>query len=72
MRIFEAGGRKVWVPLIGFNAIYRWSGGDGQTSASYLLGRNTRGEKMAPFWVDQGGRTFSGLGGREHHLRVRR
>jgi len=72
MRIFEAGGRKVWVPLIGFNAIYRWSGGDGQTSASYLLGRNTRGEKMAPFWVDQGGRTFGGLGGREHHVRVRR
>ena len=72
MRIFEAGGRKVWVPLIGFNAIYRWSGGDGQTSASYLLGRNTRGEKMAPFWVDQGGRTFGGLGAREHHVRVRR
>ena len=72
MRIFEAGGRKVWVPLIGFNAGYRWSGGEGQSSASYLLGRNTNGEKMAPFWIDQGGRTFNGLGAREHNVRVRR
>ena len=72
MRIFEAGGRKVWVPLIGFNASYRWSGGDGQTSASYLLGRHTNGEKMAPFRVDVGARTFKGLGAREHTVRVRR
>ena len=72
MRIFEAGGRKVWVPLIGFNAMYRWGGGDGQTSASYLLGRNTDGEKMAPFRVDLGARTFNGLGAREHDVRLRR
>ena len=72
MRIFEAGGRKVWVPLIGFNAAYRWGGGEGQTSASYLLGRSTDGEKMAPFRVDLGARTFSGLAAREHTVRVRR
>ena len=72
MRIFEAGGRKVWVPLIGFNAAYRWSGGEGQTSASYLLGRNTSGEKMAPFRVDLGARTFNDLGAHEHNVRLRR
>ena len=72
MRIFEAGGRKVWVPLIGFNACYRWGGGEGQTSASYLLGRNSNGGKMAPFRVDMGTRTFNGLDAREHHVRVRR
>ncbi len=72
MRIFEAGGRKVWVPLIGFNACYRWGGGDGQTSASYLLGRSSSGGKMAPFRVDQGVRSFNGLDAREHNVRLRR
>ena len=72
MRIFEAGGRKVWVPLIGFNACYRWGNGEGQTSASYLLGRNSSGGKMAPFRVDLGARAFNGLDAREHHVRVRR
>jgi len=72
MRIYEAGGRKVWVPLIGFNASYRWSGGEGQTSASYLLGRDTNGEKMAPFRVDMGARTFNDLGAHEHDVRLRR
>ena len=72
MRIFEAGGRKVWVPLIGFNAGYRWSGGEGQISASYLLGRNTNGEKMAPFRVDLGARAFKDLGAHQHNMRLRR
>jgi len=72
MRIFEAGGRQLFVPLIGFNAIYRWSGGEGQTSVSYLLGRDTDGEKMAPLRVDLGARTFRGLGARAHALGVRR
>lgn len=72
MRIFEAAGRQVFVPLIGFNAFYRWSGGEGQTSASYLIGRGTNGEKMAPFHIDRGPRTFKGLGAREHAVRVRR
>lgn len=71
MRIFEGGGRKVWVPLIGFNAFYRWGGGEGQTSASYLLGRDASGEKMSPFRTDIGPRTFRGLGAREHTLKVR-
>lgn len=72
MRQFEVAGRRLFVPLIGFNALYRWSGGDGQTSASYLLGRDTKAEKLAPFRLDLGPRIFRGLGAREHQLRVRR
>jgi hypothetical protein len=72
LRIFEVEGRSLFVPLVGFNAHYRWSGGEGQTSASYLVGRNTDGEKMAPFIVSQGPKSFRGLGAREHTLRVRK
>lgn len=72
MRIFEVEGRKLFVPLIGFNALYGWSGGRGQTSMSYLIGRDTDGQKMAPFRADLGARTFRGLAAREHTIRVRK
>ena len=72
MRQYEVGGRRLFVPLIGFNALYRWSGGDGQTSASYLVGRDTKAEKMAPLRLDLGPRTFRGLGARQHNVGVRR
>lgn len=72
LRIFEVEGRSLFVPLIGFNAHYRWSNGEGQTSASYLVGRNTDGEKMAPFLVGQEPKAFRGLGAREHTLRIRK
>lgn len=71
VRVFEAGDRKVFVPLIGFNALYRWSSGGGQTSSSYLLGRNTSGEKMAPFILGDGARRFNGLGARPHTVGIR-
>ena len=71
MRQFEVAGRRLFVPLIGFNALYRWSGGDGQTSASYLLGRDTKSEKLAPFRLDLGPRIFRGLGARQHSVGVR-
>jgi hypothetical protein len=72
MRQYEIGGRRLFVPLIGFNALYSWSGGDGQTSASYLVGRDTKAEKMAPLRLDLGPRTFRGLGARQHNVGVRR
>jgi hypothetical protein len=71
MRQYEVGGRRLFVPLIGFNALYSWSGGDGQTSASYLVGRDTKAEKMAPLRLDLGPRTFRGLGARQHNVGVR-
>ena len=64
VQVLEIAGRQVFVPLIAFNALYRRSGGDGQTSVAYLLGRYTNGEKMAPFRLDLGPRVFRGVGAR--------
>jgi hypothetical protein len=72
LRQFEIAGKRIFVPLVGFNALYRWSGGEGQTSASYLVGRDTNGEKMAPLRLDLGPRVFRGLGAREHSVRLRK
>ena len=72
VRAFQAGDRTVFVPLIGFNALYRWSGGEGQTSASFLIGLETNGEKMGPFRLDLGPREFGKLGARLHNVGVRK
>lgn len=64
MQAYELAGRQVFVPVIAFNALYKWSGGEGQTSVSYLLGRDTKGEKMGPFRLDLGPRIFRGITGR--------
>jgi len=60
--VLDAGGRQVFVPLIAFNALYGWNGREGQTSVSYLLGRETDAEKMAPFRVDLGPRQYRKVG----------
>ena len=64
LQAYELAGHEVFVPIIGFNALYSWSGGEGQTSVSYLLGRDTKGEKMAPFRLDLGPRIFRGIVGK--------
>ena len=61
LQAYELAGHEVFVPVIGFNALYSWSGGEGQTSASYLLGRDTKSDKMGPFRLDLGPRIFRGL-----------
>lgn len=62
---YDVGGKQVCVPLLGLNALYTWNNGsEGQTSASYLLGRATQGEKLAPFRLDLGPRLFRGVGAR--------
>ena len=72
LRLFDVEGRALFVPIVGFNAHYRWSGGDGQSSVSYIVGRNTDGQKMAPFQVGDEPKAFRGLGAREHTLTVRK
>jgi hypothetical protein len=71
VQVLDVAGRQVFVPLIAFNALYRWSAADGQTSVSYLLGRDTKGEKMAPFRLDLGPRVFRGVGARQLPAAVR-
>ena len=58
---YELAGRKTFVPLIAFNAVYEWSGSKGQTSAAYLVGRGTGGDKLGPMRLDLGAREFRGL-----------
>lgn len=64
IQVYELAGRQVFVPLIAFNALYSWSGGEGQTSVSYMLGRDTAGDKMGPFRIDLGPRIFRGVAAR--------
>jgi len=71
VQAYEVAGRQVFVPLIAFNALYSWGGGEGQTSAAYLLGRETDGDKLGPFRLDLGPRIFRGLAARPLPAAVR-
>src|SRR5207237_10444846 len=68
---YELAGRKAFVPVIAFNALYEWSGGKAQTSAAYLVGRDTRSEKLGPLHLDQGARAVTTLAARELPAMVR-
>jgi hypothetical protein len=80
VRAYEVNGRRLFVPLVAFNALYEWGSSAGQTSASFILGRATsssegEGEgdsRMAPLRLDLGPRNFRGLEGRRHPLGMRR
>ena len=72
MRQFEVEGRKLFVPLIAFNALYRYGGGDAQTSAAYLVGRDGKGDNLAPLTFESGPRQFNGLAARALEPSVRR
>ena len=61
---YELAGRKSFVPVLAFNAQYEWSGGKGQSSLAYLLGRETRGDKLGPLHLDGAQRELRGLGAR--------
>ena len=61
---YDLGGRKAFVPVMAFNALYEWSGGKGQTTAAYLVGRDTNGEKLAPLRLETGRREVRGLAAR--------
>ena len=63
---YELGGRRAFVPVIAFNALYDWSGGKAQTSSAYLVGRETKSEKLGPLHLDDAARRdVRGLGARE-------
>lgn len=64
IRVLEMGGRRVFVPLLAINAHYEWTGKAGQTALSYMVGREGKSEKLAPFRLDLGARIFRGLGAR--------
>ena len=66
-------GRKLLVPMIAINALYRWSGGEMSESSSFLVGRGgAEGGKMAPLRLDLGARSWSQLGARLHSSGLQR
>ena len=70
---FEIEGRTLFVPLVAFNILFRSTIGEGQASASFLVGRgNDNDEKLAPFRLDLGPRIFRGLSARPHSMGLSR
>lgn len=66
---FEAGGRRLFVPLVAFNIRFRAGSTEGQASASFLIGRGSEeDDKLAPFRLDLGPRIFRGLVARAHSV----
>lgn len=67
---FEVEGRRLFVPLVALNIFFA---GEGQASASYLVGRGTDADdKLAPFRLDLGPRIFRGLSARPHSAGLQR
>jgi len=70
---FEVEGRRLFVPLVALNLFFRSGAGDGQASASYLVGRGGNDDdKLAPFRLDLGPRIFRGLSARPHSAGLQR
>ena len=64
VQLFKVEDREVFVPLIAFNALYRWTSGEGQASSAYLVGRETKTDKLGPLRADLGPRQYRALGSR--------
>lgn len=64
---FTVEDRELFVPLVAFNILFRSGSGEGQSSASFLVGRGTSDDaKLAPFLVEAGPKIHSGLSSRNH------
>lgn len=74
IREFEVGGRKLFVPIVAFNASYRLGTGEARTSVSFLVGRTASDKtgKMGPIRMDLGARIFRGLDQRRNEGGIRR
>jgi len=63
IREYEAQGRRLFVPIIAFNAVYRWGPGTGRTSAAFLVGHGRPGaERLAPLQLHDGPARLGSLG----------
>lgn len=72
IREYEIEGRKLFVPLIAVNVRYRWSTGEGQSAAGFLVGQSGEGkDKLAPLRIDKGDRSWKGLGVRRYEKGLR-
>jgi hypothetical protein len=70
---YEVEGRKLFMPMVAVNSRYRWSSGEGQSAASFLIGRGANDrEKLAPLRLDQGAKGWKGLAARRYEKGIRR
>lgn len=70
---YEVQGRKLFMPMVAVNSRYRWSSGEGQSGASFLVGRAANDkEKLGPLRLDQGARGWKGLAARRYEKGIRR
>ena len=70
---YDYEGRKLFMPLVAISVRYRWSSGDGQSAAGFLVGQGSDGQdKLAPLRIDRGARSWNGLGARRYEKGVRR
>lgn len=73
IRALEVEGRRLFLPMVAFNVLYRWGGSEAQSSASWLVGRGgDEDEKLAPIRLDLGPRLWRNLSARRYTLGVRR
>ncbi len=72
IREYEIEGRKLFVPLLAINVRYRWSSGEGQSAAGFLIGQTgSDQDKLAPLRLDKGDRSWTGLGVRRYEKGIR-
>lgn len=69
---YEIEGRKLFMPMVAVNSRYRWSNGEGQSAASFLVGRGADGgDRLGPLRLDQGARGWKGLAARRYEKGIR-
>ena len=70
---YEVEGRKLFMPMVADNSRYRWSSGEGQSGASFMVGRAANDkEKLGPLRLDQGARGWKSLAARRYEKGIRR
>jgi hypothetical protein len=73
IREYEVQGRRLFVPILAFNAAYRWTSGAGRSSAAFLVGHEGAGaERLAPLRLDHATSRLTRLGVRRLDDAVRR
>ena len=66
-------GRPMFVPIVAIDVRYRWSGGEGQTAQSFVIGIAPKeGERMRPFWLDVAPRMHDSVTARPHAVSAKR
>jgi hypothetical protein len=70
---YEVEGRKLFMPMVAINSRYRWSSGEGQSAASFLVGSAANDHaKLAPLRLDKGRRGWKVLAARRYEKGIRR